>query len=144
MSEEANQVGLAKSAESVEPISPIVHKDPEHPATHVEKYTLPISAPYELYAQLNLDPFKATDTEKQWIGEVYEYAQNQVPEAHRTTGNIMYKIAEMKSRFGVGERSLFKIYEWVKLSKQTAALERKMKMDTEIQELNKRKEALSG
>lgn len=73
-------IGLAKSSQSAEPLKPIIHKDLGEVASQVEPFSAPISVPYELYAQLNLDPFKATETEKQWISEVYEYAKNQVPD----------------------------------------------------------------
>lgn len=118
------QVGLAKSAESVEAPKPIVHKDLPSVSAASQK-----EAPYDVYAMFSTDPFKAEMADKAKLLEIYEYATSKVPEAYRTEGNIMLKLSELKNKVGapsLDERSFTKLHTYVRLAKSAEDIHKRM------------------
>jgi hypothetical protein len=118
---------LAKSAP--QPIT----ETPTPVVTQVDGVMIYDGLPLSVPNYFNVDSFKLSDTEKDRLNSIYEWAKTKVPEG--TMGDVITKISELERQLGataIGENRIDRLWRWCKLSfriddleKERIALERR-------------------
>lgn len=129
--------GLAKSAQSVQPVAP-VHNTPQSAGVSPSFGTTPM----ELYRYFQVDPINSDKREHKYLSEIYSWAK----EGSRDVGDAFLKIQQLRNVVGVtGSESLhIKMYNKILVDRAMGHLikEKQDQKDWEMQKFQKEERAI--
>lgn len=116
--------GLAKTAEEVKPVEPVVHAEGAKLTSSEGEFNY-LGVPVDMFRYFNLDLGKASSSKLEKV----DYINGWLKESNESVGDRLMELRKIENKIGMSgmDSRIDKVWQYMRLSKNMKEMEKKMK-----------------